>query len=200
MVCRTSPSARVPEGRDEGFTLIEMMVTVAIVGVLATVAIPEYLRYIQRAAHVEGIEAVSKMSAGALTYHQANGMVPVAKADDAAFPKADGLREGSGQGPTIAEICANKGVAKLSDVMKYFKTDKDKYVWDHLSFQPDSTRVRFEYAYWGASRSNWAIMRIQASHLLNCGAGGAPRWVEYHVHLDSMGGTLRKKGPFKREM
>lgn len=200
MVCRTSRSVKVPQGRDEGFTLIEMMVTVAILGVLATVAIPEYLRYIHRAAHVEGIEAVSKISAGAMTYHQAHGMVPVAKADEAAYPKADGLREGTGQGPTVAEICANNGVAKVSDVMKYFKADKAKYVWDHVSFQPDSTRVRFEYAYSGASRSNWAIMRIMASHLINCGAGGTPRWVEFHVHLDSVDGTLRKRGPFKREM
>lgn len=39
--------------RQQGFTLIELMVTVAIIGILASVAYPSYLQYVQRANRAE---------------------------------------------------------------------------------------------------------------------------------------------------
>jgi type IV pilus assembly protein PilE len=48
-----------------GFTLIELMVTVAIVAILASIAYPAYTRYVQRGYRSEGIamlnEAVARM-------------------------------------------------------------------------------------------------------------------------------------------
>jgi len=55
--------------KKSGFTLIELMIVVAILGILAAIAIPAFVTYIRRAKTVEATENVSKMFDSAASYY-----------------------------------------------------------------------------------------------------------------------------------
>lgn len=53
----------------KGFTLIELMIVVAILGILAAVAIPAYVKYIYRSKTVEATMNLRTMYDGAVAYY-----------------------------------------------------------------------------------------------------------------------------------
>ena len=68
--------------RDQhGFTLIELMIVVAIIGILAAIAIPAYQNYTIRAQISEGLNLTSPIKSALVVYYGDNGAFP---ADNAA--------------------------------------------------------------------------------------------------------------------
>ena len=60
----------------KGFTLIELMIVVAIIGILAAVAIPAYQDYTSRAQVSEGVELLAGLKVDIVDYYGQNGKFP----------------------------------------------------------------------------------------------------------------------------
>ena len=63
---------RRSEANTKGFSLMELMVTVAIVGVLTAVAMPSYSGYIERSRRGDGMDYLLKIAAAQQAYYLAN--------------------------------------------------------------------------------------------------------------------------------
>jgi type IV pilus assembly protein PilA len=74
--------------RAQGFTLVELMVVIAIVSILAVIALPAYLDYVIRSQVVEGVTFAAEAKTSVSEYYYSNGYVFPEGNDQAGLPPA----------------------------------------------------------------------------------------------------------------
>jgi type IV pilus assembly protein PilA len=113
----------------KGFTLIELMIVVAIIGILAAIAIPAYQDYTIRAQVSEGLTLASDVKAGVAEYLAQTGSWP-----------ADLIEAGLGSTATLDDkggrYVQSIDVTDGTITVVYGKDVNDKIMGGILSIQP----------------------------------------------------------------
>ncbi|WP_440998007.1 pilin [Arhodomonas sp. SL1] len=105
--------------RQHGFTLIELMIMVSIVGILSAIAIPAYNTYVVRAKVSEGLGLLSDRKAAIATFHATKGELP-STFEEIGWPSATGSPQAGASGDS----------ASFQNVFGY-----DSDIWDSVEYQ-----------------------------------------------------------------
>lgn len=156
---RVKGKQRMDKRKSGGFTLIEMMIVVTIIGVLAAIAIPAFTKYVRRAKTTEALMNLRKLFDGSVVYYERDhsdrqGTVLV--------PQFPGVGLNYGPAPGNNPCCGQPAD----------KCDADPGAWKHpvwmaLNFAVDDPHY-FWYEYQSAGFGQGSGFTARAKGNLNC--------------------------------
>lgn len=79
--------SQIKKSRSQGFTLIELMIALAVVGILSAIALPSYNTYITKAKLKESMDFLEKAKLHVALYRQDGGKLSDLNNSNAAFTK-----------------------------------------------------------------------------------------------------------------
>ena len=119
-----------------GFTLIELMIVVAIIGILAAVAIPAFMDYMKRSKKTEASLQLNKIGKNSKRAYMENSQYVVGTTGNTPTPVGKGCCGGAGASPNH---CKASPVSWTGDS-----------TWTSLDFEIDEDTL-FYYKYVGAA-------------------------------------------------
>lgn len=150
-------------GREKAFTMVEIMIVVVILGVLAAVAVPAFIKYIQKAKTAEAYDKLSLLYRGSVTYI-VNSNEDVQRGVTGSGVALN-FPPDVGPTPAAGSCCAFPGNQCLTTI-----SDWDNESWTDLSFQiTDPHRYWYTYVS-GATGGVGAIFTARANGDLDCDA------------------------------
>lgn len=114
-VTSTKPSARM-----SGFTLIELMVTVAIVAILGSIALPSYTRYIARAHRADARTQLLQVAQFMQRFYAANDSFAKDRTNQDVIDQVpDNLKVSPADGTKLYDLTMPLGDAPLTNAMSF---------------------------------------------------------------------------------
>jgi len=148
----------VSRPRQAAFSLPELMTAVAIIGILAAAALPQYVSYIRRAKSAEAAVNVRKIFDAAVTYHTSDHADPVGTMLPRQWPVAVVLT------PVLGTCCSSPG-QKCSPNPVWWGTP----TWEALRFKiDDSHYYSYQFITAGIGTSVGQSFQAQARGDLDC--------------------------------
>jgi len=93
----------------KGFTLIELMIVIAIIGILAAIAIPAYQNYTIRSQVTEGLSLADGWKTSISEYYAQNGSFPLGSSTASPVPAGNIAVSGASQGKYVSAISVVAG-------------------------------------------------------------------------------------------
>jgi len=130
--------------KQAGFTLIELMIVVAIVGILAAIALPAYQDYVVRSKMTEAIAAIGACKTSVAEYTATKGALPADNTAAGCFAGASQYVAAAGGWNTdhIEYISANTGASGGECTLKLTPTASGASI---TAWAPTSTGCASKY-------------------------------------------------------
>ena len=141
-----------------GFTLIELMIVVAIIGILAAVAIPAFMKYIRRSKTTEATMNIRKLYDSSVTYYETEHAAQNGSILNRYFPSSNAWVPGQGT------CCAQTG-QKCNPAS--YAASWATANWTALNFSVDDP-FYYSYQYDSSGSDSTAQFTASASGDLNC--------------------------------